>query len=228
MSLLWEGVGRIGEGVSGHFGINRNHEGDRRDGVVPFGVSDGRFIDRGTRCAAPEGAGVGTRPIPAHGSRRAGSNGDGAQMEGLFCETVRRDFPSGVGGLTESLVKFGIARRAGSDGRGAYPRRCGRVRRATWSEVRLNRTRSAAGISREPCEPRFPRSPARRSEKMRSADEHESGLGRSTTRAGPLARRRQRARRTHLAHPRRRVDLPRRRTLPPRGAEAPASVGARR
>jgi hypothetical protein len=132
------------------------------------------------------------------------------------------------GGLTESLVKFGIARRAGSDGRGAYPRRCGRVRRATWSEVRLNRTRSAAGISREPCEPRFPRSPARRSEKMRSADEHESGLGRSTTRAGPLARRRQRARRTHLAHPRRRVDLPRRRTLPPRGAEAPASVGARR
>ena len=133
-----------------------------------------------------------------------------------------------TGGLTESLVKFGIARRAGSDGRGAYPRRCGRVRRATWSEVRLNRTRSAAGISREPCEPRFPRSPARRSEKMRSADEHESGLGRSTTRAGPLARRRQRARRTHLAHPRRRVDLPRRRTLPPRGAEAPASVGARR
>ena len=227
MSLLWEGVGRIGEGVSGHFGINRNHEGDRRDGVVPFGVSDGRFIDRGTRCAAPEGAGVGTRPIPAHGSKRAGSNGDGAQMEGLFFQSVSPLRPAS-GGLTESLVKFGIARRAGSDGRGAYPRRCGRVRRATWSEVRLNRTRSAAGISREPCEPRFPRSPARRSEKMRSADEHESGLGRSTTRAGPLARRRQRARRTHLAHPRRRVDLPRRRTLPPRGAEAPASVGARR
>ena len=69
---MWEGVSVLGAQKKATFlessGGRAWVEDERRDGA-PFGVSDGRFIKRGVRYAAPDGVGVGTRSIPAHGSR---------------------------------------------------------------------------------------------------------------------------------------------------------------
>ena len=69
---MWEGVSVLGAQKKATFlessGGRAWVEDERRDGA-PFGVSDGRFIKRGVRYAAPDGVGVGTRYIPAHGSR---------------------------------------------------------------------------------------------------------------------------------------------------------------